>query len=153
MKYRVVERDDFKVAGKIITSSRENNIIGSFWEKCKKDGTINRLLDIGINSYTLGLCFGYNDQGVNDYMVGIETNRDDAEEIKVIQIPKSTWLVFDSVGPMNPTLGNTWGKIYGESLPQSNYKQAALPTVEKYYGNDVNADDYHVEIWIPVMEK
>lgn len=153
MNYRVVERDDFKIAGKIVTSSLENNIIPQFWEQCKTDGTIDKLYEIGINSYTLGVCFGYNDEGINDYMVGIETNHDFIEGMKTVVVPKSTWLVFESVGPVNPTLGNTWGRIYGEFLPQSIYKQAALPTMEKYFSNEVNADDYYVEIWIPVVKE
>ena len=86
-------------------------------------------------------------------MVGIETDHDCTEGMKTVAIPKTTWLVFDSVGPINPTLGNTWGRIYGEFLPQSIYKQAALPTMEKYFGSDVNAHDYRVEIWIPVVKE
>lgn len=152
MNYRVVERDSFKAAGKLVTSSLENNIIPEFWDECKKDGTIDRLYEIGVNHCTLGMCFGYNDEGLNDYMVGIETNQDHIEGMKTVAVPKSTWLVFESVGSIDPTLGITWGRIYGEFLPQSIYKQAALPTMEKYFSQDVNADDYYVEIWIPVVK-
>ncbi|MGF7059703.1 AraC family transcriptional regulator [Brassicibacter mesophilus] len=153
MNYRVVERDSFKTAGKIVTSSLENNIIPQFWDKCKKDGTIDKLLEIGVNAYTLGMCFGYNDEGKNDYMVGIETNHECIESMKTVVVPKSTWLVFESIGPINPTLGNTWGRIYGEFLPQSIYKQATLPTMEKYFSGDVDSDDYYIEIWIPVVKE
>lgn len=153
MNYRVVEKDSFKAAGKVVTSSLENNIIPQFWDQCKKDGTIERLHEIGVNFYTLGMCFGYNDEGINDYMIGIETNSDCTEGMKTVVVPKATWLVFESVGPVNPTLGNTWGRIYGEFLPQSIYKQAALPTMERYFSNDVDADDYYVEIWIPVVKE
>ncbi len=152
MNYRIVERESFKVTGKIVTSSLDNNIIPQFWDKCKKDGTIERLMEIGINQNTLGMCFGYNDEGFNDYMVGIETENDSYEEMKTTVVPKAVWLVFESVGPINPTLGNTWTRIYGEFLPQSIYKQAALPTIEKYFSSDVDSDDYLVEIWIPVTK-
>ena len=139
MNYRVVEREDFRVV--------------EFWDQCKKDGTVDKLLEIGVNSSTLGMCFGYNDEGINDYMVGIETNDEGIEGMKNVVVPKSTWLVFESIGPVSPTLENTWGRIYGEFLPQSIYKQAALPTMEKYFGSDVDADDYRVEIWIPVVKE
>lgn len=152
MNYRVVERDRFRVAGKIVTSSLENNITPQFWSACKQDGTVDRLIEIGVNPYTLGICFGFNDEGFNDYMVGIETVLDAAEGLKVVEIPKTTWLVFDSIGPINPTLGNTWSRIYGEFLPQSVYRQAMLPTIEKYFSNDTDAEDYHVEIWIPIVK-
>jgi AraC family transcriptional regulator len=152
MNYRVVEKDAFKATGRIVTSSLENNITPQFWDKCKKDGTIDKLYEVGINKCTLGICFGYNDEGINDYMVGIETKHDFTENMKTVEIPKSAWLVFESVGPVNPTLGNTWTRIYGEFLPQSIYKQAPLPTFEKYFTNDINVDNYYMEIWIPVVK-
>lgn len=73
--------------------------------------------------------------------------------MKTVVVPKATWLVFESVGPVNPTLGNTWGRIYGEFLPQSIYKQATLPTMKKYFSSDVDAEDYYVEIWILVVKE
>lgn len=153
MNYRVVERESFKVVGKIVTSSLEDNVIPEFWNTCKKDGTIDRLVEVGVDSNTYGMCFGFNDQGYNDYMVGIETVCENAGDLKSVTVPEATWLVFESVGPINPTLSNTWARIYGEFLPQSIYKQSALPTIEKYFSNDVNSEDYLVEIWIPVVKE
>jgi AraC family transcriptional regulator len=151
MNYRIAERENFLVTGKIITSSLENNITPEFWNECKKNGTVDRLVEIGVNPCTLGVCFGYNDEGFNDYMVGIETVSDKYVGLTTVIIPKSKWLVFESVGPVNPTLGETWTRIYSEFLPQSIYKQAALPTIEKYFGNDSNSDTYYVEIWISII--
>lgn len=151
MNYRVVERESFRVAGKVVTSSLENNVIPQFWDQCKRDGTIEKLLEVGIDTSTYGMCFGYNEEGFNDYMVGIETVKEDAAGLKTVTVPRSTWLVFESAGPINPTLGNTWSRIYGEFLPQSIYKQSSLPTIEKYFSDDVNSGDYLVEIWIPVL--
>ncbi len=151
MNYRIVERDDFKVVGKTVTSTLEENKVPQFWDKCKKDGTVEKLIEIGKDSTTLGLCYGYNDENMNDYMVGVETQHNPIEDTKEVKISKSKWLVFESVGPINPTLGNTWGRIYGEFLPQSVYKQSnKLPTIEKYFGGEVNSDNYRVEIWIPI---
>lgn len=152
INYRVVEKDSFIATGRIVTSSLENNLTPQFWDQCKKDGSIDKLYEVGINKFTLGICFGYNDEGINDYMVGIETKHDFTETMKTVEIPKSTWLVFESVGPVNPTLGNTWSRIYGEFLPQSIYRVAPLPTFEKYFSSDINADNYYVEIWIPVVK-
>lgn len=153
MNYRVVERAGFRAAGKIVTSSLEDDKTPQFWDVCKKDGTLDRLLEIGVDACTLGMCFGYNDEGINDYMVGIETTRDCPEGMKTVEVPASTWLVFESIGPINPTLQNTWTRIYGEFLPQSTYKQASLPTMERYFGGNVGADNYRVEIWIPVVKE
>ncbi|GKX29648.1 AraC family transcriptional regulator [Vallitalea longa] len=153
MDYHIVEKESFKVVGKIVTSTSEENKVPAFWNQCKEDGTVDKLINISVDSTTIGMCFGYNDEGLNDYMVGVETNHEPIEGTKTIEVTKSTWLVFESIGPIQPNLGNTWGRIYGEFLPQSTYKQACLPTIEKYFGGNVNADDYRVEIWIPIITK
>ncbi len=153
MNYRMVEKEAFQAAGKIVTSSLDNNITPAFWGECKHNGTVDRLLKIGAEPVTLGICFGYDEKGFNNYMVGAETTQSIVEGMQIVRIPKATWLVFESVGPISPTLGNTWGRIYGEFLPQSIYKQSGLPTVEKYFGSNVNDEDYCVEIWIPIIKE
>lgn len=150
MNYRVVEKDAFWAVGKIVTSSLENNLVPQFWDDCKKDGTLDRLREIGTSQNTLGICFGFNDKGFNNYMVGIETDREHTAGLETVLIPKCTWLVFESVGPISPTLENVWKRIYGEFLPQSIYRQKESPTMEVYSRNDTWADDYYCEVWIPV---
>lgn len=150
MNYRVVERDEFTAIGKIVTSSLEDDRIPQFWDECKRDGAVERLREIGVKPHTLGICFGYDSKGVNNYMVGAETGRKHMEGMITVVIPKSTWLVFESVGPVSPALGNLWKRIYGEFLPQSIYRQAEKPTLEVYCRNDTWADDYTCEVWIPV---
>lgn len=152
MNYRVVERNEFKVAGKIVRSSLVNNIIPQFWEQCKQDGTVDKLLRAAVSPCTLGFCFGYDEEGNNDYMVAAETLEESVEGMQLYTVPKSTWLVFEAIGPLPKKLGETWKRIYGEFLPQSVYTQSALPTIEVYFGNDTSAEDYKVEIWIPVTK-
>ena len=152
MNYRIVEREPFQVIGKTVTSSLENNIIPQFWGTCKKDGTVDKLLSIGVNPCTLGLCFGYDEQGNNDYMVGIESIKERHEGMETTPIPKSAWLVFEAIGPIPNALGETWRRIYGEFLPQSVYQQSTLPTMEKYFGSNTQAEDYKVEVWIPILQ-
>ena len=150
MDYRVIEKKAFKVVGKMITSSLENNIIPQFWNQCKSDGTINKLLEVGLNNSTLGMCFGFDDDGFNNFMVAIETNKSCVEGMQIVDIPASTWLVFESVGPIATTLPELWKRIYGEFLPQSIYKQAKVPTMEVYDRNDTLSQDFCCEVWIPV---
>ncbi|WP_040951835.1 AraC family transcriptional regulator [Gorillibacterium massiliense] len=151
MNYQVVEKGPFKVAGKIVTSSLENNITPQFWDTCKHDGTVEKLIEIGVEPHTLGVCFGFNEQGVNDYMVGIETLLDHVDGMEMRSFPRSKWLVFEAIGPIPHALSDTWKRIYGEFLPQSVYRQSDLPTLEVYFGDETYADDYKVEVWIPIQ--
>jgi AraC family transcriptional regulator len=150
MSYRVVEKGSFTALGKIVVSPPDDNRVPRFWEECKRDGTVARLREIGVCPCTLGLCFGYDDEGVNRYMVGVETLREHEEGMETVVIPASTWLVFESRGPVSPTLGNVWARIYGEFMPQSIYRQTDTPTLEVFCRDDTWADDYYCEVWIPV---
>jgi AraC family transcriptional regulator len=148
MDYRTVERDSFKVIGRRRTTPSG----GGTWGICKRDGSIERMKEIGGDSCVfMGLCFGFDEEGNDDYMVGIEYRQEDFPDLESFTFPKTTWLVFEAVGAISENvLGNTWKRIYGEFLPQSEYKQASLPTIEIYSAWDQDADACKVEIWIPV---
>ena len=79
-----------------------------------------------------GLCFGFDD----------------------FTCPDGTWLVFPSegntIGGVPDALGQTWDRVYGEFLPQCEYKQADLPTIENYVVWDEAKGQFRVEVWIPV---
>lgn len=150
MNYRLIKKEAIKTIG--VFGSVDDNI----WGNVKADGTLNELENIGGNTISLGLCFGYDDNGVNTYMVAVKSPENPASKLKQkykeYTIPASSWIIFESIGPVFPTLSNTWKRIYGEFIPSNNYKQNPdIPTIEKYFNNDVNAEDYKVEIWIPIM--
>lgn len=148
MDYRIVERESFKVIGRRRTTPSG----GGTWDICKSDGSIERMQEIGGNSSTLlGLCFGFDDEGNNDYMVGVESTQANASGFEDFTLPKSTWLVFEAFGTISENvIGNTWNRIYGEFLPQSAYIQSNLPTIESYKEWNNNSDVCRVEIWIPI---
>jgi AraC family transcriptional regulator len=105
----------------------------------------------GISCEFLGLCFGFDVEGNNDYMVGIESREENVPGFDDFIVPKSSWLVFEAVGAISENvLGITWKRIYGEFLPQSTYIQASSPTIEVYREWNNDADVCNVEIWIPV---
>lgn len=153
MRYRVVQRGAFTAVGKIVTSPSDENRVPQFWDECKRDGTVKRLRQIGVRPCTLGICFGFDAEGVNRYMVGTETVQGTMEGMETAVIPASTWLVFESVGPISPALGNLWARIYGEFMPQSVYQQSDSPTLEVYCREDTWSDNYTCDVWIPVEER
>jgi AraC family transcriptional regulator len=149
MNFSVAEKEEIKVVGIY------GDVSKGIWDQVKEDGTLEELELYGDNDISLGLCFGYDEEGKNKYMVAVVGFKNVSYEKKydTYLIPKSSWLVFESIGPVFPTLQDMWKRIYGEFIPSNNYKQnPGIPTVEKYFGNDTNSADYKVEIWIPVLE-
>ncbi len=64
------------------------------------------------------------EKGELDHYIGVATTNDCPNTFTKLEVPASTWAVFESVGPFPDTLQNTWGRIYSEWFPSSNYEQS-----------------------------
>lgn len=147
MNYRVLGKEAFDVLG----IRRTTPYGGGTWAIVKTDGTAQRLQVIGGHPCDLGLCFGFDNEGNDDYMCGIEYAGKEIEGFDRYQCPAATWLVFTAKGTISGgVLSQTWKRIYGEFMPQSKYKQMDLPTIEQYIEWDEAANVCHVDIFIPV---
>lgn len=147
MDYRLIHKEPFRVAGVRRTTAQA----GGAWSLVAADGTIDRLVALG-GGVTLGLCFGFAVDGANDYMAGAETTGD-MPDLDTYTHPGGAFLVFPVRGSIaGGVLGRTWQRIYSEFLPQSQYRQNDLPTVERYLRWDVDKDHCDMEIWIPIEQ-
>ena len=148
MNYQVIEKDAFKVIGRRRTTPSG----GGTWGIARKDGSIKQMEKMIDGKPFLGLCFGFGEDGSNDYMVGMEYDGDDIDGLESYSYPKSSWLIFKDEGMLDKNvLGSTWDRIYSEFLPQSDYIQADLPTIESYVEWDDKKNFCRIEVWIPVQ--
>ncbi|HWS28516.1 MAG TPA: GyrI-like domain-containing protein [Clostridia bacterium] len=147
MDYRVLDKKAFNVLGIRRTTPQG----GGTWAIVKADKTAEKMGGIGMHMCDLGLCFGFDADGNNDYMCGVEYGGEAVEGFDMYRYPDTAWLVFTAKGTISGgVLGQTWKRIYGEFMPQSEYKQLDLPTIEQYVEWDEAADRCHVDIFIPV---
>ena len=148
MDYKMMEKDSFHVVG----VRRTTPTGGGTWAIVKSDGSIEKMRGIaGEGFISMGLCFGFGDDGSNDYMCGFEYGGGEILGFDQYTVPKSTWLVFEAKGAISEgVLGNTWNRIYGEFLPQSEFRQRDLPTIERYIKWDEKTDQCKVEIMMPI---
>lgn len=150
MDYTVIEKFSFNVMG----IRRTTPYGGGTWAIVKSDGSNEVIKNITGHFYDLGLCFGFGEDGSNDYMCGIEWESEPVDGLDVFKYPAATWLNFEAKGNISSqVLGSVWQRINNEFLPQSKYKKSGLPTIEKYVLWDEAADICNVEIWIPVAPK
>ena len=150
MDYTIIERNAFNVVG----IRRTTPYGGGTWAIVKDDGSNDKAKKLFGTFYDLGVCFGFGDDGSNDYMCAVEYDGKVPEGLDSYSYPAVTWLKFEANGAItDDTLGNVWQRINDEFLPQSKYKQSELPTIEKYVSWDNAANKCNVEIWIPVTLK
>jgi AraC family transcriptional regulator len=150
MDCKLVKRGFLKVIGK----RRTTPYGGGTWSIVKGDGSAETMEKLSGHPCDLGLCFGFGEDGSNDYMCGVEWEKDDVPEFESYSYPATSWLMFEADGKISDqVLNNTWQQINNGFLPQSKYKKSGLPTIEKYVLWDDAADICKVEIWIPVTIK
>ncbi|MDD3243419.1 MAG: helix-turn-helix domain-containing protein [Eubacteriales bacterium] len=150
MTYTAQSRAAFSTVG----IRRTTPVGGGTWAIVKGDGSNQAIYDLCGRYYDLGLCFGFADDGSNDYMCAVEWTGETLCGLDRFDYPATLWLVFEASGPANgKTLGSVWRRIHQEFLPQSRYRLCGLPTIERYVLWDEAADQCRVEIGLPVVAK
>lgn len=147
MEYRIVEREAFNVAG----IRRITKDPGGSWGIVKQNGDMEKLLEASDGRATLGLCYGFYEDGSNDYMVGFETEDAEVPGFEVFRYPESRWLHIVAEGNISDgTLGRVWREVHSELMDSGAFKLRAVPTIEDYQLWDTEADACRVEIWVAI---
>ena len=153
LNYRIEDKENFVVAALFRNFNLDKkNEIPEFWKEVKEDGTLQKISD-NYKKNTLGICIGT--QNVCEYQYGIGREVEDAEniedigsklEMKVIEIPKCSWVVFRCEGQDEKNINELWTRIYKEFFITASYKQCMDIDFELY-------DDKDTEIWIPISKE
>ncbi len=171
MDYKIIEEPAFEVVGKskkFTTEGGENFIkIPKFWEEFiqnkdleildrladGKAGPVTRACSLGVCKMTKG-----NKETLLleefIYVIGIEKpDKEVPSDFEVFRIPAATWAVFDSIGPMPKAIQDVTMRIFREWFPSTGYEHDDKPELEVYFMGDTKAEDYHCQVWIPVVKK
>jgi len=149
MEYRNVTKEAFNVAGiRAVTEWA-----GGVWGIVKADGSMERMQQIaGESKVTLGLCFGFDEKGHNDNMVGFFTELDKVEDYEVVHYPESKWIELVTEGKISDNvLGNAWQYIHAELIDKNVITQRDVPTIEDYAIWDEQNDYCKVVISVAVI--
>lgn len=92
------------------------------------------------------------EKGELDHYIGAATNLECPANWSSLEVPASTWAVFEAIGPFPDTLQNVWGRIYSEWFPSTQYEQINGPEILWNESPDTTSKTYRSEIWIPVKK-
>ncbi|MCM3653315.1 GyrI-like domain-containing protein [Metabacillus litoralis] len=163
MNYRIVEKEAFFIVGikkrVPIIFNGVNPEIASMWGSLDSD-TINELKKLS-NVEPIGLLSGstnfsqgrMEEKGELDHYIGVATMRKSPDNLTQLEVPASTWAVFEAIGPFPDTLQDVWGRIYSEWFPSSGYEQIEGPEILWNEHKDVTSPTFKSEIWIPILKK
>lgn len=163
MHVRIVEKEAFRIVGiqkKVpIIFKGVNPEIAAMWDRLK-GGKIDRLKQLsnvepyGIIQASTNFSEGrMEEKGELDHYIGVATTEECPEGMAQLEVPASTWAVFEAVGPFPDTLQEVWGRIFAEWFPSSNFELNKGPEILWTEEKDITSPTVHSEIWIPIRPK
>ena len=132
MQYKLTKKGALKVIG----IRRTTPYGGGTWAVIKSDPQyLQQIASICGKAYDLGLCFGFLEDGSNDYMCAVEYSGPDIPEPDCYSYAPCSWLEFEVRGKISENvLGEIWDRIHTHFLPPSQYRTCAPPSSAMSFG-------------------
>jgi AraC family transcriptional regulator len=163
MNYRIEQKEAFNIVGIMkrvpIIFEGENPKITAMWKSLtmEKIDQLKKLSNIepkGMIQASTNFSEGrMEEKGELDQYIGVATTQECPENFSKLEVPALTWAIFESTGPFPSTLQETWGRIYSEWFPSSNYQVTEGPEILSIKTKDLTSPTVKCEIWIPVLKK
>jgi len=163
MNYRIEDKEAFRIVGikkrVPIIFNGVNPEIASMWktltmEKITKLKGLSNVEPNGLISASTNFSEGrMEEKGELDHYIGVATTNDCPNEFIQLEVPTSTWAVFEAIGKFPDALQEVWGRIYSEWFPSSNYQQVEGPEILWNEQKDITSPTFKSEIWIPISKK
>lgn len=157
MKYRIKEREEFRVFGVYANISTDPEKaftqVPEFFRKCDENlvpDEINALLGRFDDNHTISALYDHTEDSFK-YMLCqfLPKELSLPEKFTVLTVPAATWAVFDVE---NMDFESAWKRIWGEWFPTSGYEMQKGVQFEMYYGL-ASHENVMAEIWVPVKKK
>lgn len=163
MNYRIEQKKAFNIVGIMkrvpIIFEGENPEITAMWKSLDM-GKIDQLKKLsnvepkGMIQASTNFSDGrMEEKGELDQYIGVATTEECPENFSKFEVPALTWAIFESTGPFPSTLQETWGRIFSEWFPSSNYQVTEGPEILSIKTQDLTSPSVKSEIWIPVLRK
>ncbi|WP_336823669.1 AraC family transcriptional regulator [Sporosarcina sp. USHLN248] len=162
MNYRIEQKGEFNIVGMMkrvpIIFEGENTEITAMWksltmEKIEQLKELSNVEPAGIIQASTNFSEErMEEKGELDQYIGVATTQRCPENDSQLEVPALTWAIFESTGPFPSTLQETWGRIYSEWFPSSNYQVVEGPEILSIKTQDLTSQSVISEIWIPVIK-
>lgn len=153
MNIRFETKKAFKIAGLVAVHSQNDDFPG-LWDKLFEQVPYETLAALG-SGEAFGTCFDYNQElhGFS-YMAGYDVLLPEAAHelgLEVLEVPEAEYAIFELTGPVPTNIHQGWQYVMTEFLPSHNLRHAGTPDHEYYLMGDMNAPDYKMELWVPIV--
>jgi AraC family transcriptional regulator len=150
MDPQIVQRSAFTMAGLMCSGKHQSNEIPELWQALGP--RFQEIQHVSQPDIAYGVCGNFDeDTGTFDYLAGIEVDcaAELPEGMVSWEVPAATYAVFTCT---LPTLHETHARIHCKWFPESSFRRAQGPEVERYDEHfDPKDPDSRMEIYIPVQ--
>ncbi|MDE6088181.1 MAG: GyrI-like domain-containing protein [Oscillospiraceae bacterium] len=179
MNYRIVEKEAFTVLEKVenhavitdknkyeekvenhaVITDKNKYEISDFWDRVKKDGTVQTLVNALADGKKnlMGICYNDFNNSSESFSYSIAAVCDEnctvPDGYRINCIPERTWAIFECKGAMPGAIQELWHKIVTEFFPTKDYEPTYEMDIEDYPDGDATSVDYTCWLWIPVRKK
>lgn len=172
MNYRIVEKEAFTVLEKVenhavITDKNKHAVItdknkyeiSDFWDRVKKDGTVQTLVNALADGKKnlMGICYNDSSNSSESFSYSVAAVCDEnctvPDGYRINCIPARTWAIFECKGAMPDAIQKLWHRIVTEFFPTKDYEPTYEMDIEDYPDGDATSVDYTCWLWIPVRKK
>lgn len=92
------------------------------------------------------------EKGGLTHLIGYLSSKENPyEDLEQVKVPAHTWAIFPVTGKFPEKMQETWGNIFAQWLPSSDYEVVEVPEISFTKYSDT--DETYSEIWIAVKEK
>lgn len=161
MNYRIINKPPFNFYGieRIFDTANGENLtaIPQFWSEISEKGEMTKLYKSANYPTMLNAVCGYRDVGLTltsfPYLIGcLQTPLSDTDGYTVIEIPASTWAVFENephtIEMTSTETQKLISRVFTDWLPTAKYREISGFDIEMYHMT--NNGLYYEEFWIRV---
>ena len=151
MKYRIVEKEPFKVVGVKYSVEMVDEILSPTYEDMiaaisdNKMNELESMSDYGIVHVSVNYSENAEGKATFDQYIGAVTTKEVTDEYSTLEIPHLLWVIFEVDGDWQQ-VENHWQRIYSEWLPSSSYELEEGPEM-------LASNEHKSEIWIAIKKK
>ncbi|MGP9016913.1 AraC family transcriptional regulator [Streptomyces sp. BR1] len=159
MRYRVVEKDEFRVVGKKarvpLIHEGVNPAIAEFIAGIGQE-TVQRISGLsdqdpeGIVSVTDDIDPSRAEGTELDYYHAVVTGLTPPDDLDALTVPAGTWAVFENSGPFPQSLQYMWRDVFTEWFPSNPYRSRPGPEILRVRFSQEQAGQADAALWIPV---
>jgi len=146
-------RIEERPAGRVVGVKRRVRLAEADWGALWEQGYMPHMAEVdalGSGDACMGCYFGTDEEGVVDFVMGKPAmpGADPTADLVLREMPAARYAVFECG---MAEMGQTWGDIYGQWLPASNWDEDRAAACFEEFGPGCMEGTTPVRIYVPVV--